>query len=121
MKELGYGRIINFIQHTRPCRLGQPYTLHQQQGSCHPDDSHLLHFELKHFDNSKRYLPRPISHDMNTPIANTEEGKKFIVGATAQERWGELREIQGAALYLTSEAASYTTGINLPVDGGWTC
>ena len=64
--------------------------------------------------------PGPFLTDMNTPIANTEEGKKFIVGATALERWGELREIQGAALYLASDAASYTTGINLPVDGAWT-
>ena len=64
--------------------------------------------------------PGPFLTPMNVPIADTEEGKKFIVGATALKRWGDLKEIQGAAIYLASDAASYTTGAMLSVDGGWT-
>ncbi|MEC9082064.1 MAG: SDR family NAD(P)-dependent oxidoreductase [Verrucomicrobiota bacterium] len=64
--------------------------------------------------------PGPFLTPMNVPIADTEEGEKFIVGATALKRWGELKEIQGAAIYLASDAASYTTGAMLSVDGGWT-
>ena len=64
--------------------------------------------------------PGPFLTPMNIPIADTEEGKKFIVGATALKRWGDLKEIQGAAIYLASDASSYTTGTMLSVDGGWT-
>ena len=64
--------------------------------------------------------PGPFLTPMNIPIADTEEGKKFIVGATALKRWGDLSEIQGSAIYLASDAASYTTGAMLSVDGGWT-
>ena len=64
--------------------------------------------------------PGPFLTPMNEPIAETEEALKFIVGAVALNRWGKLEEIQGAAIYLASPAASYVTGSMLTVDGGWT-
>jgi NAD(P)-dependent dehydrogenase (short-subunit alcohol dehydrogenase family) len=64
--------------------------------------------------------PGPFLTDMNIPIKDDENTKKFIIGAVALERWGELKEIQGAALYLASAASSYTTGSLITVDGGWT-
>jgi len=39
---------------------------------------------------------------------------------TPQKRFGEPWEIAGAAVYLASEAASYCTGTDLVVDGGYT-
>jgi NAD(P)-dependent dehydrogenase (short-subunit alcohol dehydrogenase family) len=32
---------------------------------------------------------------------------------------GRAEEIAEAVLYLASDAAKFTTGISLPVDGGW--
>ena len=64
--------------------------------------------------------PGPFLTPMNEPIAETAEAKKFIVGAVAMNRWGEMEEIQGAAIYLASDASSFTTGSMMVVDGGWT-
>ena len=47
---------------------------------------------------------------MNEPIADTENAKRNILGATALERWGKLEEIQGATVFLARTAGSYCTG-----------
>jgi len=73
-----------------------------------------------HHNTVNAICPGPFLTPMNEPIADTEEAKKFIVGAVAMNRWGNLEEIQGAAIYLASNASSYTTGSMLVVDGGWT-
>ncbi len=80
-----------------------------------------LGLELAPFHiNVNAICPGPFLTEMNIPVADTEEVKQFIVGATALARWGELREIQGAAIFLASEAASYMVGSMITVDGGWT-
>jgi NAD(P)-dependent dehydrogenase (short-subunit alcohol dehydrogenase family) len=37
----------------------------------------------------------------------------------AMKRFGEADEVASAALYLASDESSFTTGVVLPVDGGW--
>ncbi len=65
-------------------------------------------------------LPGPFLTEMNVAVKDDPQFLQFIVGATALGRWAELHEIQGAALYLASDASSYVTGAMIPVDGGWT-
>ncbi|MFM1879167.1 MAG: hypothetical protein RLZZ241_2033 [Bacteroidota bacterium] len=79
-----------------------------------------LGVELASFNiNVNAICPGPFLTEMNVPIADTEEAKKFVVGATALARWAKLPEIQGAALLLASDAGSYMVGSLLTVDGGW--
>lgn len=64
--------------------------------------------------------PGPFLTEMNIPIAESEDARNIILGATALQRWGHLHEIQGAAIFLASDAASYMVGSIVTVDGGWT-
>jgi 2-deoxy-D-gluconate 3-dehydrogenase len=42
-----------------------------------------------------------------------------ILGRIPAGRWGDPRDLAGAAVFLASNAADYVHGIVLPVDGGW--
>jgi NAD(P)-dependent dehydrogenase (short-subunit alcohol dehydrogenase family) len=44
----------------------------------------------------------------------------FLVRNTPMGRGGEPHELDGALLYLASDASSFVTGQILTVDGGWT-
>jgi NAD(P)-dependent dehydrogenase (short-subunit alcohol dehydrogenase family) len=48
-----------------------------------------------------------------------EEAKEFLAGATAMQRVGDPDEIAKAVLFLASDAASFITGTELVVDGGY--
>jgi 2-deoxy-D-gluconate 3-dehydrogenase len=42
-----------------------------------------------------------------------------ILGRIPAGRWGDPKDLGGAAVFLSSSAADYVQGIILPVDGGW--
>jgi gluconate 5-dehydrogenase len=120
MKKQGSGKIINLASTLGLVGLANrtPYTA--SKGAV-VQMTRGLALELAPFHiNVNAICPGPFLTDMNVPIADTEEGKKFVVGATALGRWGHLREIQGAAIFLASDAATYMVGSMVTVDGGWT-
>lgn len=120
MKKAGRGRIINLASTLGLVGVPNRTPYASSKGAV-VQMTRALSLELAPFGiNVNAICPGPFLTEMNIPIADTEDGKRFIVGATALKRWAELREIQGAAIYLASDAASYMVGSMLAVDGGWT-
>jgi NAD(P)-dependent dehydrogenase (short-subunit alcohol dehydrogenase family) len=54
------------------------------------------------------------------PLLEKPETVKYFLDAIPLNRFGEIEEIVGPAIFLASEAASMVTGITLNVDGGMT-
>jgi NAD(P)-dependent dehydrogenase (short-subunit alcohol dehydrogenase family) len=56
--------------------------------------------------------------DLNSTLLDgTERGKEYLL-RTPMKRFGKLDELVGAAVFLSSDAASFVTGQLLVVDGG---
>ncbi len=120
MKKSGSGKIINIASTLGLVGMADRTPYATSKGAV-VQMTRALGLELAPFNiNVNAICPGPFLTEMNIPIADTEEAKKFVVGATALARWGELQEIQGAAIFLASSAASYMVGSMVTVDGGWT-
>jgi 2-deoxy-D-gluconate 3-dehydrogenase len=63
-------------------------------------------------------LPGWIHTDLTASISSARY--HFITSRIPHGRWGEPDEVAGAAVFLSSRASDYITGIALPVDGGYT-
>jgi NAD(P)-dependent dehydrogenase (short-subunit alcohol dehydrogenase family) len=64
--------------------------------------------------------PGPFGTEMNRSLLDDPVKYKEFVSQIPMGRWGEVEELAGAVVFLSSDASSFVTGASLFVDGGWT-
>jgi NAD(P)-dependent dehydrogenase (short-subunit alcohol dehydrogenase family) len=64
--------------------------------------------------------PGFVETPMTDDYLDEEQFYEFVRGQTPMSRVAEPDEVSGIVAFLASEEASYITGANIPVDGGWT-
>ena len=64
--------------------------------------------------------PGPFATEMNTALMQNPEINQQFISKIPLGRWGRVEEIGKLALYLCSEDASFITGTDVLIDGGWT-
>ena len=62
------------------------------------------------------WFPSELTEDM----IGDEKSEAFVANNAPMARFGREDELDGALLFLASDASSYVTGQTLVVDGGWT-
>ena len=124
MKKQGGGRIINIasIDGFKPEPGVSIYSISKAgvRMVTQAFASELAQFNIR----VNTIAPGPIStkmldsHWFNLPPEEAKKGKEDLGKLTPLGRVGEPDEIAGAAIYLASDASSYTTGTEIVVDGG---
>lgn len=58
--------------------------------------------------------------ELGKTVGGTDKAMEMFVSRQPMGRVGEASEIAALAVYLASNEAAFTTGVAIPVDGGWT-
>ena len=120
MKGNGYGRIINLT--STMSHIGLPgRSLYCASKSALLGFTKALALELAPEKITVNGIsPGPFMTEMNKPLLDSPELSQFFISRIPLGRWGDPKEVGALALYLCSEEASFITGTDILIDGGWT-
>jgi 2-deoxy-D-gluconate 3-dehydrogenase len=69
--------------------------------------------------NVNALAPGYMSTEVTAALRADPVRSESILARIPAGRWGEPEDVQGAVVFLASDAARYLHGVVLPVDGGW--
>src|ERR671915_1118558 len=72
-----------------------------------------------HGINVNAIAPGYVATEMTAALRDDPQRAPAMLARIPAGRWGEPADVQGAVVFLCSEAAAYVHGVVLPVDGGW--
>src|SRR2546428_11666857 len=64
--------------------------------------------------------PGPFATELNAPFIDDPQLNAHILSKVPLGRWGDPRDIGKLVRFLCSDDASYITGTDILIDGGWT-
>lgn len=119
MKGLGYGRIINLTSMMSHVSLpGRSAYCASKAGLL--GFTRALALELAPDGITVNGIsPGPCATEMNRSLLDNPELSQFFLSRIPIGRWGRPEEIGRLAVYLCSPEASFITGTDITIDGGW--
>jgi NAD(P)-dependent dehydrogenase (short-subunit alcohol dehydrogenase family) len=119
MKGHGYGRIVNMTSIMSHISLPQR-TAYSASKAGLLGFTRSLALELVHDGITVVAIsPGPFATEMTLPIMNDPAKSEQFMSHTPMRRWGDPKDVGKLALFLCSENASFITGTDVVIDGGW--
>ncbi len=119
MIERGYGRIVNIASLGASLALSEVAAYCASKAAVASLTRSLAIEWARHGVCVNAITPGVFRTAMNADMLDgTPRGQEFLM-RTPMHRFGELEELVGAAVFLSSESASFVTGQVLAVDGGF--
>jgi len=119
MQGRGYGRIINITS------IMSHISLPQRTAYC-ASKAGLLGFTrslalelVRDGITVVAISPGPFATEMTEPIMNDPAKAEVFMSHTPMRRWGDPKDIGELTRFLCSENASFITGTDIVIDGGW--
>ena len=116
----GRGKIVNIASATSSLVRAEAGAYSAFKGGVKNLTAAMAADWAKHGLNANAIAPGYFRTELNQALSEDPEFNQWLCARTPQGRWGELDELVGAAVYLSSDAASFVNGHMLAVDGGLT-
>ena len=114
-----WGRIVNIASVAGIRAVGTGRTAYGTSKAAVIALTRQMAVELaEHGITANAVAPGPVDTPM-TRALHTDRFREQYAKAIPMNRYGSTAEIAAAVMYLVSDAASYTSGVVLPVDGGF--
>ena len=121
MKKNGGGKIVNIGSMTSIFGLDWAVAYASSKGGVVQLTKTLAVSWAKDNIQANTILPGWIHTDLTSGIKdNFRERYEHILSRIPDDRWGEPEDLAGTAVFLSSAASDYVTGVSIPVDGGYT-
>lgn len=125
LKKKNYGSIINIASHS-----GTIVNTPQLQAAYNTSKAALIHlskcvasewapYNVRCNSVSPGYMTQGMSNVKGRSSKPNPEAQKLMMDMSPMKRVGKPEELTGAVIYLASDASSFTTGVDIMVNGGF--
>jgi len=118
MREREYGKIVNVVSIVGQVGFARQIVYAAAKGGFIAITKTLALEWNKYNITVNALAPGFVETDMTSALKGSRS-EEWILRRTAMKRFGKPEEVVGAAMYLASDASSYTNGVVVTVDGGY--
>lgn len=120
MMERGWGRIINMGSIMARVALPERTAYCASKGGLVAMTRALALEMAPHGITVNAISPGPFATEMNLPLLEDPVKNADFVSRIPLGKWGRVEELGALAVFLASDQASFITGADILIDGGWT-